>query len=154
MNTIKKGEKAGLDYLFEQQKKQEEQEKKARAEKRTEELMLELSAIYDRAFEAAKNVKYAEYQTRINAPELSQPDKEALQAELNDFKQNPEKYGVIRTKSPIVDEFDQRRALEIVDELKDKEGLSNAKEPDFLKMIDGYAKRMEAQNKQVSGRGD
>ena len=50
--------------------------------------------------------------------------------------------------------FDIDDAFQTVDELKDKEGLSNAKEPDFLKMIDGYAKRMEAQNKQVSGRGD
>ena len=52
---------------------------------------------------------------------MSQADSEAILAELNDFQQNPEKYGVVRAKSPIVDEFDQRRALEIVEELKDKD---------------------------------
>lgn len=154
MNTMKKGEKPGLDYLFDKQKEQEKKEKEARAENRTDELMLELSAIYDRAFHAAIDKKCSEYRERANVPELSQADSEAILAELNDFQQNPEKYGVVRAKSPIVDEFDQRRALEIVEELKDKDGLTKDKEPELLKMIDGYAKRMEAQNKQVSGMGD
>ena len=158
MSTEKKEERTGFDYLWNLHQEEERKEKEAKAEERAKELMLELSAIYDRAFEAAINKKYAEYQQRANAPELSETEKEALMAELNDFKQNPEKYGVIRTKSPIVDEFDQRRALEIVEELKDKEGLSKDKEVDFVKAMHGYAERhaqkMEAQNKQVSERGD
>ena len=158
MNTIKKGEKSGLDFLYEQQKEQEKKEREARAEKRAEELKLELSAIFDRAFEAAINVKCAEYQTRINAPELSETEKAALQAELNDFQQKPEKYGVTRKNSPVVDEFDQRRALEIVEELKDKEGLSEEKDVDFVEAMRGYAerhaKKVEAQNKEVSEKGD
>ncbi len=154
MNTMKKGEKPGLDYLFDKAKEQEKKEREAKAEKRKEDLILELTAIYDRAFQEAINTKYADYQTRINAPELSETEKEALQAELNDFQQNPEKYGIIRTKSPIVDEFDQRRALEIVEELKDTDGLSKDKEPDLLKHIEERAKRTEAQNKEVTGRGD
>lgn len=158
MSTEKKEERTGFDYLWNLRQEEEKKEREAKAQKRAEELMLEISAIYDRAFEAAINKKYAEYQQRINAPELTQSEKEALEAELNDFKQNPEKYGLIRTKTPITDEFDQRRILEIVEELKDKEGLAKDKEPELLKMIDGYAERhaqrMEAQNKQVSGRGD
>ena len=158
MNTMKKGERPGLDYLFDKQKEQEKKERETRAEKRYDELMLELSAIYDKAFEAAKNKKYAEYQQRINAPELSETEKAALQAELNDFQQNPEKYGVTRKNSPVVDEFDQRRALEIVEELKDKEGLSEEKDVDFVEAMRGYAerhaKKVEAQNKEVSEKGD
>ena len=158
MNTMKKGERPGLDYLFDKQKEQEKKERETRAEKRYDELMLELSAIYDKAFEAAKNKKYAEYQQRINAPELSEIEKAALQAELNDFQQNPEKYGVTRKNSPVVDEFDQRRALEIVEELKDKEGLSEEKDVDFVEAMRGYAerhaKKVEAQNKEVSEKGD
>ena len=158
MNTMKKGERPGLDYLFDKQKEQEKKERETRAEKRYDELMLELSAIYDKAFEAAKNKKYAEYQQRINAPELSEIEKAAIQAELNDFQQNPEKYGVTRKNSPVVDEFDQRRALEIVEELKDKEGLSEEKDVDFVEAMRGYAerhaKKVEAQNKEVSEKGD
>ena len=158
MNTMKKSERPGLDYLFDKQKEQEKKERETRAEKRYDELMLELSAIYDKAFEAAKNKKYAEYQQRINAPELSEIEKAAIQAELNDFQQNPEKYGVTRKNSPVVDEFDQRRALEIVEELKDKEGLSEEKDVDFVEAMRGYAerhaKKVEAQNKEVSEKGD
>ena len=158
MNTMKKGERPGLDYLFDKQKEQEKKERETRAEKRYDELMLELSAIYDKAFEAAKNKKYAEYQQRINAPELSEIEKAAIQAELNDFQQNPEKYGVSRKSSPIVDDFDKRRALEIVDELNDKEALSKDKEVDFVEAMHGYAerhaKKVEAQNKEVSEKGD
>ena len=154
MNTMKKGEKPGLDYLFDKAKEQEKKERDAKAEKRKDELILELTAIYDRAFQKAINDKYTEYQTRINAPELSETEKEALQAELNDFQQDPEKYGVIRTKSPIVDEFDQRRALEIVEELKDTDGLAKDKEPELLKHIEERAKRTEAQNKEVTEKGD
>lgn len=152
------GKKKCVDILLDMQKEEEKKEKEAKAQKRAEELMLELSAIYDRAFQAAINVKYADYQKRINAPELSETEKAAIQAELNDFQQNPEKYGISRKSSPIVDEFDKRRALQIVDELNDKEGLSKDKEVDFVEAMHGYAerhaKKVDAQNKQVSGRGD
>lgn len=156
--TTKEGERPGFDYLFNLHQEQEKKEKEAKAQKRAEELMLELSAIYDRAFQAAINAKYADYQQRINAPELSETEKAALQAELNDFQQNPEKFGISRKNSPIVDDFDKRRALAIVDELKDKEGLSKDKEVDFVEAMHGFAerqaKKVEAQDKQVSGRGD
>lgn len=158
MSTGNKNERAGFEYLWNLQQEEEKKEKEAKAKEREKELMLELSAIYDRAFEAAINKKYAEYQQKVNAPELSATEKDALMAELNDFKKNPEKYGVIRSKSPIVDEFDQRRALEIVKELEDKEGLSKDKEVDLVEAMHGYAERhaqrTDAQNKQVSGRGD
>lgn len=158
MSTEKKEERTGFDYLWNLHQEEERKEKEAKAEERAKELMLELSAIYDRAFEAAINKKYAEYQQRANAPELSETEKEALMAELNDFKQNPEKFGISRKNSPIVDDFDKRRALAIVDELKDKEGLSKDKEVDFVEAMHGFAerqaKKVEAQDKQVSGRGD
>lgn len=147
-----------VDILLDMQKEDEKKEKEARAEKRAEELKLELSAIFDRAFEAAINVKYADYQQRINAPELSETEKEALQAELNDFQKNPEKYGITRKNSPIVDEFDRKRAMEIVEELNDKEALSKEKEVDFVEAMRGYAerhaKKVDAQNKEVSEKGD
>ena len=152
------GKKKCVDILLDMQEAEEKKEKEAKAQKKAAELMLELSAIYDRAFQAAINVKYADYQKRINAPELSETERAALQAELNDFQQNPEKFGITRNNSPIVDEFDQRRALEIVDELNDKEGLSKEEDVDFVEAMHGYAerhaKKVEAQNKQVSGRGD
>ena len=158
MNTMKKGEKPGLDYLFDQQEKQEKVEREAKAEERKKELMLDLEAIYERAFQAAINVKYAEYQQRINTPELPVTEKEALEAELNDFKQNPERYGITRKNSPIVDDFDKQRVMKIVEELTDKEGLSKDKAENFIEAMRGFAdrhaKKVEAENKKISGRGD
>lgn len=122
-----------------------EQEERAQAQekinKRVEGLQKELREIADRAYQTAFGEKVGEYQERAAAEGLSPDEVENIQNERADFEANPEKYGIVRDKCPIKDETDQRRALEIVELLKDTKQLGMDEDPDFLKMIDGFGDR-------------
>ena len=109
--------------------------------KRVDGLQKELREIADRAYQTAFGEKVGEYQEKANAEGLTPDELEAIQQERKEFEANPESYGIVREKCPIKDETDQKRALEIVELLKDTKQLGKVEETDFLKMIDGYGER-------------
>lgn len=134
-----------VDMMLDLRQKDELAQEQEKINKRVEGLQKELREIADRAFQTAIGEKIAEYQEKAAAEGLTPDEIEAIQQERNDFETNPEKYGVIRNKCAIKDETDQRRALEIVELLKDVKQLGKDETPDFLKMIDGYGDRQLSQ---------
>jgi len=130
-----------IDFLLDIRKQSELVEAKDRINEKVDELQKELREIADRAYQTAISEKISEYQEKANAEGLTPDELEAIQQERKEFEENPEKFGIVREKCPIKDESDQKRALEIVELLKDTKQLGKDEEPDFLKMIDGYGDR-------------
>lgn len=130
-----------IDFLLDIRKQSELVEAKDRINEKVDELQKELREIADRAYQTAIGEKVGEYQEKANAEGLTPDELEAIQQERKEFEENPEKFGIVREKCPIKDESDQKRALEIVELLKDTKQLGKDEEPDFLKMIDGYGDR-------------
>ena len=130
-----------VDYMLEVRQQSELAEAKEKINEKVEELYKELHEIADRAYQAAIAEKVGEFQERANVEGLATDEMEAINNERTDFEANPEKFGIIREKCPIKDETDQRRALEILDLLKDTSKLGNDANPDFDKMIQGFAER-------------
>ena len=130
-----------IDMMQELRQNEEMVQVKEKINKRVDGLKKELREIAERAYQTAIIDKIGEYQNRANAEGLTPDEVETIQKERADFEANPEAYGIVREKCPIKDETDQKRALEIVELLKDTKQLGKDEEPDFLKMIDGYGDR-------------
>ena len=130
-----------IDFMLDVRKQSELVEAKERINEKVEGLQKELREIADRAYQTAIGEKVGEYQEKANAEGLTPDEMEAIQQERKEFEENPEKFGIVREKCPIKDEADQKRALEIVELLKDIKQLGKVEETDFLKMIDGYGER-------------
>lgn len=132
-----------LIKMFEDMDKQQELlDRKERINKRSAEYQKELNEIIDRAYQRAINIVVEKYQELLNNPDLTKEQREALEQERKTFEHDPSTKGVIREKCPIVDETDQRRALEIAEHLKNTEKLGDVQEDvDFDQMIQGFAER-------------
>lgn len=138
---MSESKKQFIDYMLEVRQQNELAEAKERINEKVEDLNKELNDIFDRAYKAAIGEKVGEYQEKANAEGLTPDELEAIQQERKEFEANPEAYGIVREKCPIKDETDKKRALEIVELLKDTKQLGKVEETDFLKMIDGYGER-------------
>jgi hypothetical protein len=138
---MSESKKQFIDYMLEIRQQNELAEAKEKINMKVDGLNKELKDIFDRAYQAAISEKVGEYQERANAEGLTLDEVEALNLERKDFEANPEKYGIVRDKCPIIDEADQRRALEILDLLKDTSKLTNNDNLDFDKMIQGFGER-------------
>ncbi len=130
-----------IDFMLDVRQQSELVEAKERINEKVEGLQKELREIADRAYQTAIGEKVGEYQEKANAEGLSPDELEAIQQERKEFEANPEAYGIVREKCPIKDETDKKRALEIVELLKDTKQLGNVDDIDFLKMIDGFGDR-------------
>jgi len=130
-----------IDMMLDLRQQDELAQAKERINMRVEALQKELKDIGERAYQSAIGEIVGEYQEKASKEGLTQDEILALQQERADFEANPEKYGIVREKCEIKDEADKRRALEIVELLNDTKQLGNDKEPDFLKMIDGFGER-------------
>lgn len=130
-----------IDFMLDVRQQSELVEAKERTNEKVEVLKKELREIADRAYQAAIGEKIGEYQEKANAEGLTPDELETIQQERKEFEANPEAYGIVREKCPIKDEADQKRALEIVELLKDTKQLGQDEDPDFLKMIDGFGDR-------------
>ena len=130
-----------IDFMLDVRKQSELVEAKERINEKVEGLQKELREIADRAYQTAIGEKISEYQEKANAEGLTPDEMEAIQQERKEFEENPEKFGIVREKCPIKGEEDQKRALEIVELLKDTKQLGKDEVPDFLKMIDGFGDR-------------
>ena len=130
-----------VDFMLDVRQQSELVEAKERINEKVEGLQKELREIADRAYQTAIGEKVGEYQEKANAEGLSPDELEAIQQERKEFEENPEAYGIVREKCPIKGEEDQKRALEIVELLKDTKQLGNVDDIDFLKMIDGFGDR-------------
>jgi hypothetical protein len=138
---MSESKKQFIDYMLEVRQQNELAEAKERINEKVEDLQKELREIADRAYQTAIGEKVDEYQEKANAEGLTPDELEAIQQERKEFEANPEAYGIVREKCPIKDETDKKRALEIVELLKDTKQLGKVEETDFLKMIDGYGER-------------
>lgn len=130
--------------LYDMMKKEEALEKKERLNKKVEALNKELNEIAERAYQAAISAKVEEYQQQANNPELTAEELRAIEEERKDFEANPAKYGMERTKSPIVDKSDQRRAMQIVELLKDPSKINDTGDMNtgqFVNYMQGFAER-------------
>ena len=128
--------------LIDMFQKMDEMDAKERINKRVNALNAELKEIAERAYQAAIGDVVAEYQERLNDEGLTKQEREELEQERKCFEADPGTKGVFREKCPIIDENDQRRALEIAELLKNAYKLGDVEEDvDFLKMIDGYGER-------------
>ena len=130
-----------VDFMLDVRQQSELLEAKERINEKVAGLNEELKDIFDRAYQTAIGEKVGEYQEKANAEGLTPDELEAIQQERKEFEANPEAYGIVREKCPIKDETDKKRALEIVELLKDTKQLGRVEETDFLKMIDGYGER-------------
>lgn len=130
-----------IDMMQELRQNEEMVQVKEKINKRVDGLKKELREIAERAYQTAIGEKVGEYQERANAEGLTPDEIEAIEQERKEFEANPESYGIVREKCPIKDETDQKRALEIVELLKDTKQLGKDEVPDFLKMIDGFGDR-------------
>lgn len=130
-----------IDFMLDVGKQSELVEAKERINEKVDGLQKELREIADRAYQTAIGEKVGEYQEKANAEGLTPDELEAIQQERKEFEANPEAYGIVREKCPIKDETDKKRALEIVDLLKDTSKLGNIEEPDFGKIIQGFGDR-------------
>lgn len=141
VQKISESRKEFVDMMLELRKKEELAQAEEKINMRVEGLQKELKEIANRAYENAVGEKIGEFQERVAEEGLTPDEIEAIQQERKDFEENPEKYGIVRDKCPIKDETDKKRALEIVELLKDTKQLNRDEEPDFLKMIDGFGDR-------------
>ena len=130
-----------IDFMLDVRQQNEQIEAKERMNEKVDELQKELREIADRAYQTAIGEKVGEYQEKANAEGLTPDELEAIQQERKEFEENPEKFGIVREKCPIKDEADQKRALEIVELLKDTNKLAEVEEIDILKMLDGFDER-------------
>ena len=130
-----------IDMMLKLRQQDELAQAKEKINMRVEALQKELNEIEERAYETAVSEKVGDFQERANVEGLTKAEIEAIRQERADFEANPEKYGIVREKCEIKDEADKKRALEIVELLKDTKQLGNDKDPDFLKMIDGFGER-------------
>lgn len=130
-----------IDMMQELRQNEEMAQVKEKINKRVDGLKKELREIADRAYQTAIGEKVGEYQEKANAEGLTPDEIETIEQERKEFEANPEAYGIVREKCPIKDETDQKRALEIVELLKDTKQLGKDEVPDFLKMIDGFGDR-------------
>lgn len=144
MEEMAESRKALIDMFQKMDEKQELIDKKEKINKNIADLKKELGEIAERAYSDAISAKIGEYQEKAQAPGLSNEEREQIQQERKDFEENPEKYGVTRDKSPIVNEADKARALQIVELLKDTEKLGEEKdlsEAEFVKYMKGFGER-------------
>lgn len=130
-----------VDMMLDLRRQDELAQAKEKVNKRVESLQKELSDIAERAYQNAVGEIVGEYQAKALAEGLTPAEVEAIQRERKEFEANPAAFGIVREKCEIKDEADKRRALEIVDLLKDTKQLGNDEDPDFLKMIDGFGDR-------------
>ena len=127
-----------IDFMLDVRQQGEQLETKERISAKIDALQKELREIAERAYQAAIREKIVEYQEKAN----TNPNEiEAIQQERKEFEANPEAFGIVKEKSPIKDETDQKRALEIVELLKDTKQLGKVEETDFAQMIDGFGER-------------
>lgn len=133
--------KAFVDYMLNLHKEAEHAQVKEKINMRVEALQKELREIADRAYETAVGEKVGEYQQRASAEGLTPSEIEAIQREREDFEAEPSKYGIVKEKCAIKDEADKRRALEIVELLKDTNQLGKDEDTDFLEMVEGFGDR-------------
>lgn len=133
-----------VDYMLEIRHQNELIETEERINEKVDKLKKELGEIENRAYEAAISEKVSEYQEKANAEGLTPEEIEAIKQERKEFEANPAAFGIVSEKCPIKDETDQKRALEIVELLKDTKRLGKVEEPDFMKMIEGYGERQKA----------
>ena len=109
-------ETEGLVEMFlEMEAKQELIDRQERINKRIDALKKELKEISNRAYQAAVGKVVAQYQEKMSDESLPVSELEKIAQERKEFEANPEKYGITLEKSPIVDENDQKRALQIVE---------------------------------------
>lgn len=144
MAEMTESRKALIDMFQEMDKKQELIDKKEVINKKIADLKKELEEISERAFYDAIGAKIKEYQDKANTAGLTEAEVEQIDQERKDFEENPEKYGITREKSPIVDEADKRRALQIVELLKDTDKLASdteMSEKDFVEYMKGFGER-------------
>lgn len=130
-----------IDFMLDVRQQSELVEAKERINEKVDELQKELREIADRAYQTAISEKISEYQEKANAEGLTPDEMEAIQQERKEFEENPEKFGIVREKCPIKGEEDQKRALQIVELLKDTNKLAEVEETDILKMLDGFGER-------------
>jgi hypothetical protein len=85
----------------------------------------------------------AEYQEKLNDPVLSEEERATIERDRKEFENNPGTKGIIREKSPIENEEDKARVLQIIELLKDTDQLGEIKDPgdDFSKYIEGFSER-------------
>lgn len=142
MAEIAEGRKALVEMFQEMDDKEALLQKQERINKQVGEYRKELGEIYDRAYQTAISTVVEKYQELQNNPELTDEQRKELAAERKAFEDDPGTKGVFREKCPIIDENDQRRALEIAELLKNADKLGDIEEDvDFLKMIDDYGER-------------
>ena len=77
-------EEKKTSYLYELEKKGQEQEKRERLNKTIEELNNELNGIVDKAYQLAIGKVVAAYQEKLNDPDLTKEEREAIIRESMD----------------------------------------------------------------------
>ena len=138
-------EEKKTSYLYELEKKGQEQEKRERLNKTIEELNNELNGIVDKAYQSAIGKVIAVYQDKLNNPDLSAEEREAIEQERKAFEADPSTKGVKRENSPIIDETDKKRAMQIVGMLKDTSKITfpsdEMTDEQFLDFMKGFGDR-------------
>ena len=132
-------------YFMELDSKEEKREKKERLERAINELNEELLTITTMAYQTAIGKVVDAYQEKLNDPDLTKEEREAIEQERMNFEADPSTKGVTRENSPIVDEDDKRRALQIVEQLKDTSKIKfpedGMTESEFVEYMKGFASR-------------
>ena len=62
-----------------------------------------------------------------------------IRRQIEEYRRELDEIG--REKCPIIDEADKRRALEIVEKMKDTNKLGDVEEIDIVKHLEGYGER-------------
>ncbi len=144
---LSESRKALVDMLLEQSNKEDLIYREERINKRVSELKKELNDIVDRAYQSQISKVIAEFQERLSKNTLSEEERASIEQERKDFESNPSTKGIIREKSPIENEEDKNRALQIVELLKDTDKLGDIKDPldmtgdEFSKYMEGFGER-------------
>lgn len=144
---LSESRKALVDMLLEQSNKETSIEREERINKQVSELKNELNEIVDRAYQSQISKVIAEFQERLSKNNLSEEERASIEQERKDFESDPTTKGIVREKSPIENEQDQKRAVQIAELLKDTDKLGDIKNPldmtgdEFLKYMEGFAKR-------------
>ena len=104
--------------LIDMFQKMDEMDAKERINERVNALHAELKEIAERAYQAAIGDVVAEYQERLNDEGLTKQEREELEQERKCFEADPSTRGITIEKVPIIDEADNKRALQIAEILK------------------------------------
>lgn len=139
--------KALVDMLLEQLKKDDLINREERINKQVIELKKELSDIVDRAYQSQVSKVIGDFQEKLSDNTLSEEERTSIEQERKEFEDNPAIKGVVREKTPIENEEDKARVLQIVELLKDTEQLGDIKDPlemngdEFSKYMEDFAER-------------